>query len=578
MNRNLVRRLFQLVKPFKGGLIMAGVALTLSAVSVIALGLGLRRLIDQGLLAQDPAELTRVVVQFSLLGLMLAAGAFLRTHTTARLADRVVSDLKNKLFTHLIGLNLSFYSAARIGDLMARMSEDMMSIRTVISASSAVALRCMLQLVGAISLLFMLSWKLTLLVLAMVPVVLLPVFWILRRMKNLTAVSQDKSDDVLSFAEEMLAASGVIQSFNQEAHVARRFSDLSALALQHAAQRTWYRSLLIGSVIALAALGVSLVFWNGGLWVIRGDLSLGQMYAFLFYALVLVGSVNNLAEVQSDMAQASTALAKIDALFAIPSLGQRASSNPDQPPSQPQPILLDHVHFSYPNRPETPVLEDFCLTILPGEHLALVGPSGAGKSTLLQLLLRFYDASEGKILYGQKDIQHFALQPWRGLFAYMPQDPPLFHGSIYDNIVFAKPEASPAEVDSAVKAAYVDEFLKDLPLGLATPVGRRGVQLSGGQRQRIALARVILRDVPILLLDEATNALDAQSEHRVQEALAKYSQGRTTVTVAHRLSTVLKADRIVVVDGGRKIAEGNHEGLLRSCPLYESLAAYQFVA
>ena len=509
--------------------------------------------------------------------LLLAAGTFARFYLVARLGERVVADIRRAAFHRLVRQSPGFFETNKIGELLSRITADTSLLQTVIGGQASSALRNLLLFLGAAAMLVVTSPVLTGLVVLMVPVVVVPIVVLGRRVRRFARLAQDRVGAVGGHLEEILGGIRTVQAFGQEERSGERFAAHVDAAYRVALRRIEARALLTAIVILLVFCGVGLVLWVAGRGVLQGDLSGGEMTAFMFYAVVVAASVGSLSEVYGDLQHAAGAAGRLADL-----LRQEPTAAPAPPAARalPEPrrgaVRLDGVTFRYPSRPGEAALKDFSLVVGAGETVALVGPSGAGKSTVFNLLLRFYDPDAGRILLDGVDLREAALDAVRGSFALVPQEPVIFAESARENVRFGRPEAGAAAVRAAAEAAGAAAFLDALPDGYDTFLGEKGARLSGGQKQRLALARAVLRDPAVLLLDEATSALDAESERAVQTALGCLMAGRTTIVIAHRLATVRKADRIVVMNAGRVAAEGTHDSLLAEGGLYARLAALQF--
>jgi ATP-binding cassette, subfamily B, bacterial len=572
----LLYRLARFAMPYRWHIAGATLALLVAAGTTLALGAGLRLLIDQGFGAGDGSLLDRAVLILFGVSVLLACSSFGRFYLVSWVGERVVADIRKAVFDHIIGLSPGFFEITRTGEVISRLTTDTTLLQVVVGSSVSIALRNMLLILGGAVMLFITSPKLTLLVLAVVPLVVAPIVLFGRKVRRLSRISQDKVAEVSAEASEALYGIRTVQAFAHEAHDRARFAERTEEAFTSALLRIRWRAILTGIVILLVFGSISVVLWVGGADVVADRLSAGQLSAFVFYAAILAGAVGAVSEVVGDLQRAAGAMERIGELLATSPI----VVVPAHPKPLPQPsrgaVNFERVTFHYPSRPTLAALDDFTLAVKPGERVAIVGPSGAGKTTVMQLLLRFYDPDSGTIRFDGTDIRDLDPATLRRAIGAVPQDPTIFGASARDNIRYARPDAGDAEVRAAAEAAHALDFLERLPQGLDTFLGERGVRLSGGQRQRIAIARAILRDPALLLLDEATSALDAESERIVQAALDQVMKDRTTLVIAHRLATVLKADRIVVMDKGSIEAIGNHAELMKQGGLYAYLAALQF--
>ncbi|MFL2934846.1 MAG: ABC transporter transmembrane domain-containing protein [Thalassobaculaceae bacterium] len=575
-NISALKMVLPYIMPYKLQLAGASIALLFAAATVLAMGAGLRFLIDEGFAEGKPLLLDRAVIVLVVVVILLAGASYARFYLISWVGERVVADLRVAVFNHVIGLNLAFFETRSPGEILSRISTDTTLVQTVVGSSVSVALRNVLLFVGGMILLLITSPKLTGLVLLVIPFVIIPIIVLGRKVRTLSRYSQDRVADIGSHVEEILTGIRVVQAFSHEVLDKIKFSKRVESAFDTAVERVRKRALLTAVVIAFIFGAVAIVLWIGGRDVLAGRISGGELSAFVFYAIVVAGSTGALSEVVGELQRAAGAMDRLNELLLVASNIKVPSEPKEFPEKVSGAITLNRVNFHYPSRPEQLALNDFSLEIKPGETVALVGPSGAGKSTVFQLLLRFYDPVSGDIKLEGVSLDQTDPRAVRKQIGLVPQDGVIFSENVLENIRYGRPEATEAEIKLAAEAANAAGFIDKLPKGFNTNLGEKGVQLSGGQRQRLAIARAILRDPAVLLLDEATSALDAESERFVQRALDSIMVDRTTLIIAHRLATVLSADRIIVMEEGRAIASGGHDELLKSCPLYARLANLQF--
>ncbi|WP_368413916.1 ABC transporter transmembrane domain-containing protein [Falsiroseomonas sp.] len=564
------------LRPYLPRAIGAGAALLCASLLTLALGQGVARLIDTGLGPGSGPGLDAAA------GLMVAIVAGLAIATSTRyflvswLGERVAADIRKRVYDHVLGLSPSFLDTARTGDILSRMTADVALLQSLVGSAISMGLRNAVTGAGALAMMAATSLKLAGIVALVLPLVVVPLVLFGRRERKLSRTAQDRIADLAARAEETLNGLRTVQAFTQEPTERARFAAETELSVAAALRRVASRAALILAVILLGFGAITFALWVGGHDVVAGRMSGGQLAAFVFYAVLAASAGASVSELWGEIQRAAAAADRLLELLAIrPEVA--APATPALLPNPPQGrIALDRVTFAYPTRPGVAALDEVSLDVAPGETVAVVGPSGAGKTTLFQLLLRFYDPQRGRVLVDGIDAATLDPSALRARIGLVPQEPLIFGASAAENIRYGRPGATDGEVRRAAQAAAADGFITALPQGYDTPLGARGVTLSGGQRQRIAIARAILKDAPVLLLDEATSALDAESEQAVQQALERLAQGRTTLVVAHRLATVRRADRILVMEAGRIVAAGTHDALVRQGGLYARLAALQF--
>lgn len=566
--------LWPFVRPYRGQMVLALVALVLTSAISLILPLAARRVVDNfddgaGLLDKYFGAALMIVA-------LLALGTAARYFFVTRLGERVVADIRKAVYARVITLSPAFFERVMTGEILSRITTDTTLIQSVVGSSLSIALRNMLILAGGMAMLAWTSVKLMGLVLLIVPAILIPIIVLGRRLRALSRANQDWIAASSGTASETLLAAQTIQAYTAEARSMLRFDDVTEQSYVVARTRIGTRAVMTAIVIFLIFAGVIGVLWVGARDVQDGVMTAGQLVQFVIYAILVAGAAGALSEIWGELQRAAGATERLaELLSATDTLTDPARPVPLLLPVRGE-IVLEGVAFSFPSRPDAPALHGIDLTIRPGETVALVGPSGAGKTTVIQLIQRFWDPQSGRVTMDGTDLRQLARVDLRSHIALVPQDPVIFAASAADNIRLGRPDATDAQVQAAARAAHAHDFIAALPQGYDTALGERGVMLSGGQRQRVAIARAILRDAPVLLLDEATSALDAESESLVQAAVSRLAEGRTTVVVAHRLATVKKADRIVVLDQGRIVATGSHDELVAQGGLYARLARMQF--
>ncbi|MCZ4312875.1 ABC transporter transmembrane domain-containing protein [Comamonadaceae bacterium G21597-S1] len=576
------------LRPYRGRILLAGLFLVMAAVTTLVFPLALRSLIDGGLVGADSLSAdpgTRVMALrehfFDLFLVAVALGLFsaARFYMVSWLGERITADLRNAVYKHVLRQSPEFFETTQTGEVLSRLTVDTTLVQTVVGSSLSMGLRNTVMGIGALLMLIWTNPTVMIQVLGILVVIVLPSLWFGRRVRKLSRTSQDRVADSSAIAAEVLNAIPVVQSYVAESREATRFDASTNNAFQAAVRRSRARSVLVAFIIIATSAALLWGLYQGTQAVMAGRISAGHLGQTVVYVIILASAFAVLGEVYGDLLRAAGATERLMELLDTHSpIASPAQPRSVQDQSAGSSVVFDHVQFSYPSRPDHPALHDFSLTVAPGETVALVGPSGAGKSTVFQLLLRFYDPQSGSIALNGVPTRELSLEDLRQHIGIVPQDAVIFSANAMENIRYGKPGASDHEVKAAARAAFADEFIGRLPEGYDTFLGERGVRLSGGQRQRIAIARAMLKNPPLLLLDEATSALDAESERMVQAALESAMEGRTTLVIAHRLATVQKADRIVVLDQARLVEQGTHAELVARGGVYARLAELQFAA
>jgi len=578
--RNLkpLARLVPYLKRYKGKVAGAVFFLALAALTTLSLPLAVRRVIDKGFSASDTAFIDTYFSMLLVLAALLAVASAGRYYFVITLGERVVADLRKDLFAHVTRLSPSFYDQALTGEIISRLTADTTQIKSAVGSTASLALRNVILFFGAVTMMIVTSPGLSLIVIGAIPLIVLPLVAFGRSVRRRSRLAQDTLANATAYATEAIGAVRTVQAFTSEAATSGRFSSAVDRAFEAARSSIKARAFLTAFAIFLIFASVVAVLWIGAQQVAEGTMSGGTLGQFLLYAVFAAGALGQLSEVWGELAQAAGAAERLTELLGEEAAVQSLSDPVALPVPARGEVVFERVSFAYPSRPGVSTVHDLSFTIRHGETVAIVGPSGAGKSTIFSLIERFYDPDAGRILIDGVDARQADLEHLRQRIALVPQDVTIFAASAADNIGFGDPDASEDRIRAAAKSALADGFIEAMEDGYRTTIGERGITLSGGQRQRIAIARAILRDAPILLLDEATSALDAESEKLVQKALEKLMEGRTTLVIAHRLATVLKADRILVLDGGRVVEEGTHASLIAKNGIYARLARLQFEA
>ena len=567
----------QYLRPYSRQVIAASLALIVTAGATLSLGQGIRVVIDNGFASGQADVLVQSLSLFAGFVVLLTLGTFVRFYFVSWVGERVSADLRQAVFSHLIRIHPGFFELNAPSEIQSRITTDTTLLQTVIGSSVSIALRNVLMFFGGVVLLFITNAKLSLIVLTSVPFVVMPIVLFGRRVRSLSRTSQDRLADVGSYAGESLRHIKVVQSFNHQNADESTFAARVDQAFAVSVQRIRQRAVLVAIVMLVVFGAVAAMLWVGGQDVLSGQTTAGELAAFIFYAFIVAGSVGAISEVLSDLQRAAGATERLVELLESPSdIVEKADAG--QVSGEQLGLRFDKVSFAYPSRASAKVLQEVSFAIEAGEMVALVGPSGAGKSTLFDLAQRFYDPAAGEIFLGGSELKDLRLDSVRGALGFVPQDPVLFSGTLRENLIYAAADASDEQIFDALRLAHADSFVAQLPDGLATRIGEDGVGLSGGQRQRLAIARALLSKPALLLLDEATSALDAESENHIRMSIDGLKGRMTILVIAHRLSTVRQADRILVLDEGRLVDSGTHDQLIDSSPLYARFAKMQFAA
>ncbi|MDR2216652.1 MAG: ATP-binding cassette domain-containing protein [Nevskiaceae bacterium] len=571
-----LRALAPFLAPHIATLLLALLALLIASGAMLALPVAVRMLVDQGMAGGDSATVNRYFLGFLAAAIVFGVFAAARFYLVTWLGERVVADVREAVYRRVVHMDMTFFEVTRTGEVLSRLTTDTTLVQSISGVGISITLRSLLNLLGGLVMMAVTDWRLTGVMLVLIPLIMLPLFAVGRKVRRLSRDAQDRVADSAGQAGETLNAMQTVQAFTLEDLQSRRFNEAVEQSFHTAIRRNKVRALLTAIGTMLVMMAVTLVLWMGARSVLAGGMTGGELGQFLLYAAFVTGSAAALIEQWGEVQRAAGAMERLVELLNARS-AIAAPAHPAPLPARSRGELrFEQVSFRYPSRPESAALADFTLNIAPGETVAFVGPSGAGKSTTFQLTLRFYDPLSGSVQLDGVNIRDFDPVALRSRIGLVPQETVLFGASARENIRYGRPDASDADIESAAKAAAAHEFIMNLPQGYDTFLGERGTRLSGGQRQRIAIARAILKDPPVLLLDEATSSLDAESELAVQQALEGLMSSRTTLIIAHRLATVLKADRIVVMDQGRIVAVGTHAELLKTNELYARLAALQF--
>ncbi|OJW49055.1 MAG: ABC transporter [Alphaproteobacteria bacterium 41-28] len=570
-NPRVLEKILPYILAYPKSLIFSCLAILIASLTVLGFGTGLRYLVDYGFSETFPFRLTGSLVTLSMIVLLMAMASYARLYWVSQLSERAIADLRKDIFSHLLKQDISFFESTSLGEIQSRLTTDTTLLQIVLGTSIPIALRNILIISGGLVMLILTSSILTGIIAIVIPLVLIPILVFGRKVQRFSRLAQDKTADVSASLDETFGAIRTVLSFCRESYMSHLFSVQVENIYQTSIKRVQARARLTALVMVLVFSGVSAVLWYGGNSVIEGQMTPGELFAFLFYAAAVAGAAGSLSEVHGDILRAAGGTERIFEFLALKS----SLKMPLEPKSLPSPLQghlqIKDLSFAYPSRPKKPILKNVSFEVFKGETVALVGPSGVGKTTLFNLLMRFYDPMKGQIYIDGIPFDELEAHVSRDLIGLVPQDPVMFTTTFYENIRFGNLDATKKQIIAAAKDAHADEFIKSMPQGYHTHIGEKGVTLSGGQKQRIAIARAILKNPPILLLDEATSALDLKSESKVQKALKALKHNRTTLIIAHRLSTVQKADRLVVLDQGKIVAVGSPKTLVGENDVYKSL-------